>query len=140
MYNGFEKLKELVGKKIQKIRMDEDWLVFETDKGNYAFTVGGDCCSHSFFYDFYGVKNLLQNGEVLEVEEIELDVPEYTIKPENDKIEAYGYRLTTAHEYWGKKSSVFSFRNDSNGYYGGWMDYSENYPPDVPEITDDTLL
>jgi hypothetical protein len=140
MNNGLKKLKELIGKKVRTIRMNEDWLVFETDKGNYAFTVEGECCSHSYFYDFYGVKNLLQNGEVLEVEEIELDVPDYTIKPENDEIEAYGYRLTTEHEYWGKKSSVFSFRNDSNGYYGGWMEHSETFPENIPEITDDTLL
>lgn len=33
-----------------------------------------------------------------------------------------GYRLTTVHPKFGEVSSVFSFRNVSNGYYGGWIE------------------
>ena len=68
-----EALNKLVGKKITKIRMDEEFLVFETDdSGVHAFTVEGDCCSHSYFFDFYGVRQLLEGGKVTSTEEVEL--------------------------------------------------------------------
>ena len=34
----------------------------------------------------------------------------------------YGYKIVTAHPVFGEVTSVLSFRNSSNGYYGGWMD------------------
>jgi len=138
---GNEKLKEIIGRRVTKVRMNEDYLVFETDKGNLTFTVYGDCCSSSFFYDFYGVRKLLENGVVKEVKEVPLTVEEYTVKPSQDIIQAYGYQITTHNETWGDMTSVFSFRNDSNGYYGGSLEYAgETVPNGVPEITDDTLL
>jgi hypothetical protein len=49
-----------------------------------------------------------------------------------------GLEIVTDDPKFGEVTSVFSFRNDSNGYYGGWIFKSE---PDksAPEITDDVL-
>jgi hypothetical protein len=119
-------LQAVVGAKVNRIAMDEDTLVFDTDKGLFAFTVSGDCCSCSYFYDFYGVDKLLENGPVTAVGEIELDQSEVV---QRECTVAYGFQLITENDKWGEQTSVFSFRNDSNGYYGGWM---EPLPTDSP--------
>lgn len=130
--SSFEKL---VGKTVKKIFMNPEFLKFETDDGNFCFGVEGDCCSNSYFYDFYGVKNLLENGKITEVKEVSLDSHELSY---GDLIQCYGFQLTTEHPEFGPVTSVFSFRNHSNGYYGGWM----HDVPDrevLPEITDDVI-
>lgn len=127
--------------------MDEDTLTFVTDKGDFAYRVEGDCCSTSVFYDFYGVKNLLENGVVTEVKEVELhpiDIVKEDNYSEKDKkgcdasIQVYGYQLTTISEKFGEVTSVFSFRNYSNGYYGGWMEEGNPFFT-APEIKEDVI-
>lgn len=122
-------LESIVGAIVNRIAMDEDTLVFDTDKGLFAFTVYGDCCSLSYFYDFYGVDKLLGNGPVTEVHEVELDQSDVQ---QRDYTQAYGFSLVTEHPTWGAQTSVFSFRNDSNGYYGGWMEALSTDNPDNP--------
>ena len=94
----------LVGKKVLKIFMNEQYLKFETDKGNVVFSVSGDCCSSSYFFDFYGVKKLFTNGPITEVKEVELlpsdiiktsDGYEKDSKREDSSISVYGYQITT---------------------------------------------
>lgn len=135
----------------------DDRMLILTESNTIEFIVTGDCCSHSYFYDFIGVGNLLGNGEIVEAEVIALNLEdaEYFKKgvlecqmhkndPEtvarvlrvqqalidmgnkdtvdrysSEYIQVYGYRLTTVSPKWGRVSSVFSFRNSSNGYYGG---------------------
>lgn len=136
-------LEELVGKVVESVRMNEEYLIFETDDGTFAFTVEGDCCSFSYFYDFHGVKKLLENGPVTSVKEVDLD--EIDDGSYGDVTRCYGFQIFTDSDQWGEQTSVFSFRNDSNGYYGGWM-----YPTDaerlmanrlesIPELTEDLL-
>lgn len=114
-------LKDLIGRKVNKIFINKDFLMFETDKGDLIYAVTGDCCSSSYFYDFYGVKALLKNGPVTEVKTVELlpsDVA-CTNGDSSDVVQVYGYQITTECEHYGERTSVFSFRNSSNGYYGG---------------------
>lgn len=132
--------KTLIGSKVEKIFMNEKYLKFETNNGNEVFEVEGDCCSWSVFYDFIGVKKLLNNKLVKFVEEIDLkvDVSEDT-KKYNECIEVYGYRIITEDPEFGEVSSVFSFRNYSNGYYGGWMEQADSNIKVLPEVTGDVL-
>ena len=135
-----EPIQHLVGKKIQKVFMNEDCLKFETDRGNVIFTVEGDCCSHSYFHDFIGVKKLLENGHVVSAKEIELaDAEDNTADTDGDYLQFYGFEIVTVHPTFGDQTSVFSFRNSSNGFYGGWMRYEEQDRNVQPEITDDVL-
>lgn len=133
--------KMLEGRTIKKIFMNEDALRFDTDQGPVTFTVDGDCCSHSVFYDFIGVKNILNVGPVLQVECVPLeegDIPDK--KNYQESISCYGYRLTVNHPTLGEISAVFSFRNYSNGYYGGSMCMPSTVDQEVrPEIFDDVL-
>ena len=134
-----ENLEKLVGKKIKKIFFNENYLKFETDDGNFCFTVEGDCCSHSVFYDFYGVKKLLENSKVLSVKEIQLtDDDKKDNKMYQEEVSKYGYEIVTENKEFGEQTSVFSFRNYSNGYYGGWMEDCADQEV-LPEINDDVI-
>ena len=131
------KLEELVGKKVIAIYMNQEYLKFKTDGGNFVYGVDADCCSSSVFYDFYGVKNLLDNGKIIETKEVELEP--VNIKPENDSTQCYGFQITTESKEFGAVTSVFSFRNYSNGYYGGSLTTEDPAREVTPEITDDVI-
>lgn len=132
-------LEVLVGKTIKKIFFNERNLKFETDDGNFCYGVDGDCCSDSVFYDFYGVKNLLNNGKVLSVKEVALTADDKEDKKMyQESMQAYGYQLTTESKEFGEVTSVFSFRNYSNGYYGGSLVVDTDKEV-APEITDDVI-
>lgn len=140
--------KLIVGKKIEKIRFNEEYLVFEFHDSVFAVGVEGDCCSTSYFYDFYGVEAII--GHVVEdIVEIELDPTDLKASHNGDCIEVYGYKITCKNNgddddyniYGSTRTGVFSFRNDSNGYYGGYLcAVSEDFKYEhVPEITKDVL-
>lgn len=140
-------VENLVGKKVKRIFMNEDYLKFETDQGNVVFEVEGDCCSQSVFYDFYGVKKLLNNGKIISAKEIELvssdiktvNAEEQDKKSYQESISVYGYELVTLDEKLGLEvTSVFSFRNYSNGCYGGTMSIADDGEV-MPEIFDDVI-
>lgn len=142
-----EPIKLLEGKKIQRVFLNEDYLKFVTDQGIVLFTVEGDCCSQSVFYDFYGVKKLLENGKVILAEEVSLTPNDITTdgweekdkKSYQESIDVYGYSIVTEHPAFGQQTSVFSFRNYSNGYYGGWMEIVDADIEVQPEIFDDVI-
>lgn len=123
---GDDVMKNLIGKTVTAIHMSDARLVFETDGGLVGYEVEGDCCSYSYLHDFFGVENLLHNGPITESEGVDLDNddPRFA-KPvpagevDYTYTQVYGYRLTTVHPTFGEMSSVVSFRNESNGYYGG---------------------
>jgi len=119
-----ERFTEIVGALVEGIWFDDNLLTFETDKGLYSYYLteyGGE----SYFADFHGVNNLYENGPVLSIQEIPLQSgdPGY-LPPDSkgprgeDSVAVYGVRLTTMHPTFGEVSSTFSFRNESNGYYG----------------------
>jgi hypothetical protein len=137
MYDD-KNIEVLNGAKVTKIWMDEDSLTFETDKGLIAFAVEGDCCSTSVFYDFYGVDNLLKNGPITEIEDIDLEITGDDKDSDDDCVKVYGVRLTTVSDEFGPMSSVFSFRNYSNGYYGGSLIDGEPNT-NAPELTEDCV-
>ncbi|OBJ40261.1 hypothetical protein A5630_25255 [Mycolicibacterium mucogenicum] len=113
------KKEEIVGKKVLGVYISEEYLVLETDQGRVAFDVEGDCCSYSYFYDIVGADKLIANGPIVEVNE--LDLSEQNHDANYESIAVYGYEFVSEHPVWGEQTTVVSFRNASNGYYGGWM-------------------
>ncbi len=114
-------LKDLIGKSVEKIFINNKYLKFVTDGGEFIYKVSGDCCSSSFFYDFYGVKNIL-GKRVKEVKEVKLMPGDVLVKNEGnyELTQVYGYQIFNDRDEYGEPTtSVFSFRNESNGYYGG---------------------
>lgn len=110
--------KDLVGKTVTAIKVDEPkggTIIFETDAGTFLYQAEGDCCSSSWFEHVTGVESLI--GQRVEMAE-EIEAP--AIPPEDeaghDVLCNYGYRLTTAKGFF-----EIEMRNDSNGYYGGYV-------------------
>ena len=130
----------IIGHKIDQIEFTEDLLVFWSGRDTFAFTVYGDCCSDSYFYDFHGVRNLLESGPIIGTATIHL-APESLFPRYQDEVACYGYKLVAEHPTWGEITAVLSFRNDSKGYYGGEMQYIGKRDTDQPIqfITDDVL-
>jgi len=129
-------IERLIGKKITRVFMNEDHLKFETDDGAVVFQVEGDCCSHSYFHDFIGVRKLLENGKVISAKEIFLD--DFS-EGDDERVQAYGFEIVTEHPTFGEQTSVFSFRNRSNGYYGGSLENGASEREVLPEIFDDVI-
>jgi hypothetical protein len=150
MYGDITTLADsIVGRKIGAIYWSEDLLTFETDQGLVSYYVEGDCCSHSYFFDFYGVDRLI-GSRVTAFEAVNLAPGDpgylkttWDVEGPDDyygDIKVYGYRFTTEHPTFGPVSSVLSFRNSSNGYYGGWMDPTEGVVRgDQKPITEDVI-
>ena len=138
-YSKYDNVNDLVGKTIKAIYMDTDKLVSDTDAGLIAYVVDGDCCSTSYFYDFQGVKKLLAGNPVISTKAIDLEAPDDEDSRKGDVVEAYGFEIVTEDPQFGEVTSVFSFRNDSNGYYGGTLYRADSAEP-MPkrQITDDT--
>lgn len=137
-------LDKIVGKKIEKIQFNEDFLVFHCSDGTVAkYTINSNYYSHSYFHDFHGVKNLLESDKVLSFTERELSLtPEQTLDLDHDRydyIQVYGFTIVAEHPTWGDITAVFSFRNRSNGYYGGSMYDTDVNTDNVPYITDYVL-
>ena len=130
----------LVGKQVTGIRMDEQRLSLRFNDGtSQSFEVDGDCCSRSYFYDITGAEKLRRNGPIVSARFIP-DLPQPDAEPRyQEVVKAYGVEIVTDHELFGEQTTVISFRNDSNGYYGGMMYLSSApYPDDLPDITTDT--
>jgi len=130
-YNNLDEkgLASLVGHKVTAVEMSEERLVFTTDVGEFVYEVEGDCCSYSYFYDLIGKEKLIENGPVVSVGTIDLKEPDDEDAERDECVQVYGFEIVTEHPRWGEQTTVFSFRNASNGYYGGSM-----YLVSAPEV------
>lgn len=116
----------LVGKSITRWHLDPDrtrltlWWGTTGDE-RVHLRVYGDCCSHSWIESIDAPEVL--EGEILGVEEIpmpDLGRQSSLHHPEAvDCVKYYGLKITTR-----RGRCVIDYRNDSNGYYGGWMEVS----------------
>lgn len=122
-------MKELIGQWIEAIIINDSCtcLQFVTKDGEtITYEVFGECCSHSWFNDILGVDNILPSLIVdvqeISLEEIGLDFSQEIAEkvfhiPDEDQdyIQIYGYKIITT-----RGICDIIFRNESNGYYGGW--------------------
>ena len=111
----------LVGKNVSEVFWTTEELGFTFTDGTYlAYSVYEGCCSYSYLHDFYGVAKLIDNGPVISVRSLE---EKYYQLPSDGTLvlKCYGWEIVTEHLVWGEQTSVFSFRNESNGSYGGWI-------------------
>jgi hypothetical protein len=126
--------KQMVGKVVVSTSFKDGVVTLRTDDDGYHTEVEGDCCSFTW----------IENAEIPEtpftiasVEDIPM--PEwakecieggwsYTTKCHcsqggyHDSVAHYGHRITTTK---GERLEI-DFRNDSNGYYGGSLDWVEH--------------
>ena len=148
---GIEALGPLLGQEVEKVSMNEDFLRFDfydEDRPPLTLSTEADCCSNSVFHDFYGVEHILAPfSRIAGIYEVPLDDFELkNCKDDNRVVTVYGYKIYTNRDYYtdeiqgaDQHTSVFSFRNYSNGWYGGNLlsvPEGENVG-DIPEITKD---
>lgn len=125
------RLDKFVGAMILSIWIDSErqYLLIKTNRGDYNFNAVGDCCSRSWFEHITGICNVI--GAIV------LDIPE--LRPEEisrenikefDVLQNYQTKLKT------NRGELFiEFRNESNGYYGGWLSFeSDQYNDPIEEI------
>lgn len=107
----------LVGKIVTNAFKDaEGRVVFETNAGEVVWDTEGDCCSQSWVEH---VDLDLVRGEVLSVREDDLPPEWYAAHPgppEQDSLALYGVTIQSV-----GGTGTIDFRNESNGYYGGWI-------------------
>ena len=127
-------MKEIIGKKINKIEMQGDTILVFTDSENvqYVYETYGDCCSYSWFSNITGIQNLIgcivnlvtEREEFTDFEQRKAE-SEYLKQngSEPDALSLYGYSIKTK-----KGTCDIEFRNESNGYYGGECAFSGNKP------------
>ena len=132
----------MVGGQVVAIYMNDENLRFvfvkEGKRYGATFGVSGDCCSCSWFHDFYNIDNLF-NGSITDwkVKELEPDEECMCDRCKNGEfVKYYGYQLFTQHPTYGEVTSVFSFRNSSNGYYGGSLELERDREISPELLTD----
>ena len=134
-----EPLRDLVGRTVTEIYLGADDIVFVTAEGLVGGRVVGGCCSTSYLHDLIGFDKLIA-GPVVKVEEIDLGVIE-GLENAYEEVQSYGIKFVVDHPQWGEVTAALSFRNRSNGYYGGWMDHAEYgaVPSSLRRVTGDVL-
>lgn len=110
-------MNKLIGKKVTAVFLAEDGgaIKFDVDGGETIIArADGDCCSRSWIEYVETPENLL--GTVAAVEDLELGKPDE--EKDGDVIQFYGCKISTE-----RGSSTLDYRNASNGYYGGSLEW-----------------
>ena len=113
----------LLGQTVSSVRLEWDTvgyekgptrLIFETLTGPVVLLAEGQCCSISWFESIDDPAALLGTIHAIH----HLDLP-HRDSPDNEDEASrayYGLKISTE-----KGSAVIDYRNDSNGYYGGYV-------------------
>lgn len=113
----------LVGMTLKQILLSEDrtFIQFMAIDGQILLAKAeGDCCSSTWIEDVL-FPDAAIGSEILAADDI--DLPEHLHTPtitENyeDSMEYYGFQIRTT-----KGVTTIAYRNSSNGYYGGRLDW-----------------
>lgn len=124
------KYEDAIGLTIVDLQREGDNLVLLTlsNEPDIVLTPYGDCCSTTWIESIDLTEPLLY-AVIKKIEDIDMpDGPHVgTINhPNVDVVSYYGLRITT-----NKGISVIDYRNDSNGYYGGYLELSLRPKPNT---------
>jgi len=123
MYN--DKLKGIIGLKITAIYKsggdsDDGDFAFSFDDGSCIYGApDGDCCSSSWVEHVSGVYEAIGKKIISFEERPEYPTHENADHSEHDCLSLYGITLVTE----GGHRIDIDYRNSSNGYYSGWLDW-----------------
>jgi hypothetical protein len=109
--------KDLIGEKINSVTFDERLLRFNLKDKVVSFSAEGDCCSNSFIESIDDES--IFNDAVLESVEVE--------SGEAKEIDTFDVHKCTFYKFKTDKGyATLSFRNESNGYYDGYLAKVQN--------------
>ena len=111
-------MKELIGLVVDSVFMDDEneQLSFVSKGISNVYVARGECCKDNnnvWFAHVTGINNLL-NERVVAVDEVEMNE-----SIDNDYADVYSIKISTRIGY-----CDIEFRNDHNGYYGGWYEHT----------------
>jgi hypothetical protein len=115
-----EKYERIIGKEIVSFNLKSDGSILKflfKNGESISFIPEGDCCSTSWIESIDNDEVL--KGKILSIEDIPM--------PNLGNIDGKRYKGVGQVEYYGLKirtengDCVIDYRNDSNGYYGGWI-------------------
>lgn len=107
----------LIGKTIESVWLAEDGKAIRFNlKGGEEIIARteGDCCSSTWIESIEMPENMI--GTVREADDI--DMNRASEKADYEIIQFYGFRIVTE-----KGIATLDYRNESNGYYGGSLDW-----------------
>lgn len=109
---------ELVGKTIEKIYLnaEKNLIAFKCFDSTISYRVEGDCCSCSWV-EHLSVTKL--PFKVSFIKEHCLGEDKQDIRDDHKRVLVYSTILVDCEN---KKTIVLEYRNDSNGYYGGYLE------------------
>lgn len=111
--------KSIIGKTLDGIKIADDRkaVLFLIDGGDVIAKTDGECCSCSFI-EAIELPALGFPATVMAVEDLLLgsEDEEYGV------LQIYGCKISTD-----KGDILIDFRNESNGYYGGYLSWPEDY-------------
>lgn len=110
-------LDNLIGKFIDSVNISEDKteIIFKTKQACYIYEAVGECCSQTWIQYIEGIE-YLYGMEVLKIEAKKT----ITQEEEFSTLDIMGYDIYTV-----KGICHLDFRNESNGYYCGWLKLKE---------------
>jgi hypothetical protein len=132
MYHHFDSTKnKIIGRRfLTAVQTDTFAIKVETDKGDIAITVHGDCCSESRFYDLvipeecYGAEiidvnqNVNKYNNLSEDEVFKMAWPDQSFNQSWEVLSIWDIEIVTKNG-----SILLRHVNNSNGYYDGMTDY-----------------
>ena len=111
----------LVGKVIKEIYLADDKKAIRFDLDNGEIIIArcdADCCSVTYIENIEDPENIIGNP-VTSAEDIELNKDD-GVAEDGDVLTFYGFKIKTI-----KGDCIVDYRNESNGYYGGWLSWPE---------------
>lgn len=119
---GLGGLRALIGRSIVRVYRDAgrtDIALLLDDDHVLCADPEGDCCSRSWVEHISGVGDLIDATVIAIHENPETESPESNRDHEDVTI-LYGLTLVTA----ARHRVDIEYRNNSNGYYGGWLNWT----------------
>jgi hypothetical protein len=105
-----------IGKSIASFDWTQDSITIRfTDGNEITGEAFGDCCSTTWLESIDLPANI--SGTLVSIEDIGMPDQPYDEK-DYECLQFYGVKITTS-----KGSAVIDYRNESNGYYGGSIDW-----------------
>lgn len=108
----------LIGETIESMTVTADSEVIEFVSAThiYTFDAVGDCCSHSWIEHMEGQENLYGTPVVQVIDHEKTEYVDDRDAFYSNHIKVYKYTIKTA-----KGDCDIEMRNESNGFYGGWL-------------------
>lgn len=110
-------MNELVGKMIKAVYLASDKKAIKFDIDGFPPIIArcdGDCCSSTWIENIELPENMI--GTVVSAEDVAM--PDLGDMKDRDVIRYYGFKIQTEKGY-----CLFDYRNESNGYYGGSLEW-----------------